>query len=65
MSLLTFRSLWGMSSLDWEIEFSMIKANGFNGIEASLADVGLPNDPMQFQRFCDLMEKNGLEWICG
>lgn len=54
-----------MASTDWEIEFPILKANGFYGIEASLADVGLPEDQSQFLRFCNLIHKYQLKWICG
>jgi hypothetical protein len=65
MALLSFRSLWGMPTEAWETDFPILKASGFDGIEASLADVGLPDNPQQFARFCDLRRRCDLKWICG
>ncbi|KAL2916052.1 hypothetical protein HK105_204476 [Polyrhizophydium stewartii] len=55
-----FRSLWGAAQ-PWEELLPALRAAGFAGVEASLADIGAPDTA----RFVRLLRASGLVWICG
>jgi hypothetical protein len=55
-----FRSLWGLPSTDWTTEFEKL-SDKFDGVEASLSDIGYPNT----DRFFSALNAAKLNWICG
>jgi sugar phosphate isomerase/epimerase len=69
MQISLFRSLWGVKSSEWEIQFPRLKQSGINGIEASLADVGATVGATvgadSGERFVRLIKKFEMSWICG
>ncbi|KAJ3396678.1 hypothetical protein HDU92_002304 [Lobulomyces angularis] len=64
MSLLVFRSLWGIidenNANDWDTTLKSLKEKGFDGIEASLGDIG--GDHETFQK---AMKKYDMKLILG
>ncbi|KAJ3210325.1 hypothetical protein HDU67_005402 [Dinochytrium kinnereticum] len=67
-TLKLFRSLWGATP-DWETLFPRLKAQGYEGIEASLSDLLSPPTPTSAtkstDRFFTLLQASNLNWICG
>ncbi|KAI9344833.1 xylose isomerase-like protein [Zopfochytrium polystomum] len=65
MQIQMFRSLWGLrvdGSATLADRLAELRRDGFDGVEASLADIGFPSSTSTFM---DAIAASGLAWICG